>query len=239
MAAESMRSLATAQAPTETLMVALPKGRLAEPTLKLFAAAGLSLPAGDAGRKLIQPSADGRLRYVLAKPADVPTFVEYGAAELGICGLDTLRESQRHVYEPLLLPFGHARLSLAAPADRPDTPLRHASQPRVVTKYPNLTEAFFRARGVNAEIITLNGSVELGPLVGLADLIVDMVETGGTLRANGLAEIRVILRSQAVLIVNRAAYHLKNAAIQHLIRSLRLAIQATQAPNSQPKHSQP
>jgi ATP phosphoribosyltransferase len=224
--------MAPDQERTAPLLVALPKGRLTEPTLALFARAGLSLPAGDAGRKLIQPSADGSLRYVSAKPSDVPTFVEYGAADLGICGLDTIRESQRNVYEPLLLPFGHARLSLAAPADRHDTPLRYASQPRVVTKYPNLTEAFFRMRGINAEIITLNGSVELGPLVGLADLIVDMVETGSTLRANGLAEVRVILQSQAVLIVNRAAYHLKTTAIQQVIRSLRQAIQQTTKPST-------
>ena len=98
-----------------------------------------------------------------------------------------------------------------------------ASQ-RVATKYPNLTADFFRARGVNAEIIALNGSVELGPLVGLADLIVDLVETGGTLKANGLVEVRVIMESQAVLIVNRAAYHLKADAVQHVIRSLRGAI---------------
>jgi len=208
-------------APPASLLIALPKGRMADQALELMAAAGLPLPAGDPGRRLILSSANGALRYVLAKPADVPTYVEYGAADLGVCGLDTLRESRRQVYEPLLLPFGLCRLSLAAPADRPDTPLRYASQPRVATKYPNLTAEFFRARGVNAEIIALNGSVELGPLVGLADLIVDLVETGSTLVANGLVEVRVILQSQAVLIVNRAAYHLKAAAIQEVIHQLR------------------
>ncbi len=181
-------------------------------------------PDGDSGRKLILPTAAGTLAYVMAKPSDVPTFVEYGAADLGVCGLDTLRESRRHVYEPLLLPFGRCRLSLAGPADRPDTPLRYASQPRVVTKYPNLTADFFRARGVNAEIITLSGSVELGPLVGLADLIVDLVETGSTLRANGLIELRVIMESQAVLIVNRAAYHLKRDVIQPVLEALRTTL---------------
>jgi ATP phosphoribosyltransferase len=212
---------AVANAVSQSLLVALPKGRLADQTLELMAAAGLPLPSGDAGRRLILASADGTLRYVMAKPADVPTYVEYGAADLGVCGLDTLRESRRQVYEPLLLPFGLCRLSLAGPVDRPDTPLRYASQPRVATKYPNLTAEFFRARGVNAEIIALNGSVELGPLVGLADLIVDLVETGSTLVANGLVEVRVIMQSQAVLIVNRAAYHLKAAAIQAVIHKLR------------------
>jgi ATP phosphoribosyltransferase len=152
--------------------------------------------------------------------------VEYGAADLGVCGLDTLRESQRHVYEPLLLPFGYCRLSLAAPAGRPDTPLRYESQPRVATKYPNLTTDFFRARGVNAEIIALSGSVELGPLVGLADLIVDLVETGDTLRANGLIETRTILEVQAVLIANRAAYHLKRKAVEQIIGRLRTYLKA-------------
>lgn len=205
----------------DPVTIALPKGRLAEQAVELFTAAGLPRPEPDNGRKLIVESADRTVRYVMAKPGDVPTFVEYGAADLGVCGLDTLRESQRHVYEPLLLPFGYCRLSLAAPAGRPDTPLRYESQPRVATKYPNLTTDFFRARGVNAEIIALSGSVELGPLVGLADLIVDLVETGDTLRANGLVETRIILEVQAVLIANRAAYHLKRKAVEQIIRRLR------------------
>lgn len=208
----------------EPVTIALPKGRLAERTLELMHAAGLALPADDGGRKLIVPSTDGAIRYMLAKPVDVPTYVEYGAADLGVCGLDTLRESQRHVYEPLLLPFARCRLSLAGPAARPDTPLRYESQPRVATKYPNLTAEFFRARGVNAEIITLAGSVELGPLSGLADLIVDIIETGSTLRANGLVELRTILHSQAVLIANRAAYHLKAEAVHAVIDRLRAAL---------------
>ncbi len=118
----------------------------------------------------------------------MPIYVEYGAADLGICGLDVLREGGRSVYEPLLPPFGYCRLSLAGPADRPDIPLRYDSQPRVATTFPRLTADFFRTRGINAEIIALKGSVELGPLVGLADLIVDLVDTGNTLRANGLIE---------------------------------------------------
>ena len=208
-----------------TLVIALAKGRLTPEILEHFACAGLPLPVDDSERKLILESQDGTLRYVMAKPADVPTFVEYGAADLGICGLDVLRESGRDVYEPLLLPFGHCRLSLAGPAGalwaRPDTPLRYASQPRVATSYPRLTGDFFRQRGVNAEIITLKGSVELAPLVGLADLIVDLVQTGSTLRANGLAEFRTIMESQAVLIANRAAYRLQAAAVQRVITALR------------------
>jgi ATP phosphoribosyltransferase len=217
----------TSSAQDETLLVAMPKGRMAKLGFALFDQAGISIPEAESGRKLIVDSWDRRLRYVLAKPTDVPTYVEYGAADLGICGLDTLRESRRNVYEPLLLPFGYCHLSLCTLADRPETPLRYESQPRVATKYPQLTMEFFRARGVNAEIIPLNGSVELGPLVGLADLIVDIVETGNTLHANGLVEIRTLLESQAVLIVNRAAYRLKANAVQDLMSKLRAAI-ATQ-----------
>jgi ATP phosphoribosyltransferase len=164
----------------------------------------------------------------MAKPTDVATFVEYGAADLGVCGIDKLREAEKDVYEPLLLPAGYCRLSLAGPADRADTPLRYESQMRVATTYPNLTTKFFRQRGVNAEIIKLNGSVELAPIVGLADLIVDIVSTGNTLRANGLVEFRTILHSQDVLIANRASYRLKSVAVQRVVEALRQVIEQDQ-----------
>ena len=205
----------------DTLVIALAKGRDTEDCLAHFANAGVPLPADMGGRKLILESSDGSIRYIMAKPADVPTFVEYGAADLGVCGLDVLREGGRDVYEPLLLPFGYCRLSLAGMADRPDTPLRYESQMRVATSYPKLTADFFRKRGVNAEIITLKGSVELAPLVGLADLIVDIVQTGSTLAANGLVEFRTILHSQDVLIANRASYRLKSVAVQRVLDALR------------------
>lgn len=208
----------SAEAP-QSIIIALPKGRLADDTMALFARAGLSVP-DDFGRRLVVESEDRAFRYLFAKPGDVPTFVEYGAADVGICGLDVLREGGRDVYEPLLLPLGFCRLSLVGYPERMERPLRYLSQPRVATKYPRLTEAFFRARGVNAEIIELTGSVELGPVVGMADLIVDLVETGETLRANGLAELRTVMPVQAVMIANRAAYRLKSPAIQQLIRRL-------------------
>ena len=194
---------------------------MADQTLEILSKAGISPPAAESGRQLVISSADGTLNYIMAKPSDVPTFVEYGAADLGISGLDVLRESGRSVYEPLLLPFGKCRLSLAGPANRPDTPLRHLTQAKVATKYPRLATEFFRQRGINAEIIYLNGSVELAPLVGLADMIVDMVETGETLRANGLAEFRTLLESQAVLITNRAAQRLKWRRMQEIIEKVR------------------
>lgn len=212
------------------LMIALPKGRMAQHAIQFLRKAGIPVPdEADSGRKLILEVPEANLRYVMAKPVDVPTYVEYGAADLGICGLDALRETDRAVYEPLLLPFGHCRLSLAGPADRPDTPLRYESQPRIATSFPRLTRNFFAQRGVNAEIIELNGSVELGPIIGLADLIVDLVESGNTLRANGLTEIRTILHSQAVLVANRAAYRLKAESVNQFIRALRQAVHAQES----------
>jgi ATP phosphoribosyltransferase len=205
----------------DVLDIAIVKGRDTEDIFAYFAKAGIPLPADPGGRKLILESADGRVRYIMAKPADVPTFVEYGAADLGICGLDVLRESGRDVYEPLLLPMGFCRLSLAGPADFPDTPLRYQSHMRVATKFPNMATDYFRRRGINAEIIKLNGSIELAPLVGLADVIVDIIETGNTLRANGLVELRTILQCQQLLIANRASYRLKSTAVQEVIEALR------------------
>lgn len=206
------------------LTLALPKGRLTDDALVWLERAGWPLPAADSGRRLILASSHASLSYIMAKPMDVPVFVEQGAADLGIAGLDVLRERGADVFEPMRLPFGFCRLSVAAPAGRADRPLRLETNPRVATKYPRLTEAFFRQRGVSAELIALSGSVELAPLVDLADLIVDMVETGGTLAANGLVERRTILQSQAILIVNRASYRLHTAQIDDMIAAMKKAI---------------
>ena len=209
---------------SEPLMLALPKGRLMESTLGLFAKAGISVPTQDAGRKLIIESEDNSLNYIMARTSDVATYVEYGAADIGVCGLNALRESARNVFEPLLLPIGHCRLSLCGFPDSLNTPLRYATYPRVATSYPKQTAEFFQSQGINAEIIYLKGSVELSPLVGLADMIVDIVETGSTLHANGLVEIQPIMHSQAVLIVNRAANRLKATSIEKLLSSLESVI---------------
>lgn len=203
------------------LTVAMPKGRLTEDALSFLTRAGYDIPSnGDGGRKLVLEVPDGRLRYILVKPSDVPIFVEYGAADVGIAGLDVLREANRDVYEPLLLPFGYCRLVVAGFAGRPDNSLQLERSPRIATKFPRLTEAYFRRRGIAPEIIFMSGSVELAPLVGLADLIVDLVQTGVTLVENGLAELRTILASQAVLIANRASYRLKAESVRELIDAL-------------------
>lgn len=214
------------------LTIALPKGRMQHQALALLHTIGYVRDTtadgdGDAARRLLIPAAGGRLSYLLAKPGDVPIYVEYGVADLGIVGEDVLRESGRDVYEPLRLPFGHCRLAVAGRADRPTRPLRLEPNLRIATKYPNLTRDYFHRRGISAEIIALTGSVELAPLVGLADLIVDLVETGSTLKANGLVELRTILHVQACLVANRASYRLKTEAMQTFIDQLRRAVETT------------
>jgi ATP phosphoribosyltransferase len=208
----------------QPLTIALPKGRLTDDALGFLVRAGYAVPAnGEGGRKLVLDGADGRLRFIMVKPADVPVFVEYGAADVGVAGLDVVREAERDVYEPLHLPFGYCHLAVAGPADRADLSLRLERNPRVATKFPHLTEAYFRKRGIAAELITMSGSVELAPLVGLADLIVDLVQTGTTLRENGLTELRTILESRAILIANRASYRLRAAEMRELIDALATA----------------
>lgn len=217
---------------SEHIRMALPKGRLEQHAREFLARAGLMAePSTHNGRALILPAAEPWLDFLLAKPGDVPVYVEHGAADLGIVGLDVLREGNYDVYEPLLLPFGHCRLSVAVPQDRVNAyeSLRLHPNPRVATKYPNLALQFFHARGVSPEIIPLSGSVELGPLVGLADVIVDLVQTGRTLRENGLVEVRVILHSQAVLIANRASYRLKEARVKEVIQRLRRVVEQAEA----------
>ena len=203
---------------SSALTIALPKGRLTDGALAHLARAGYAMPRDlNGGRKLVVEGEDGRLRFILVKPSDVPVFVEYGAADVGIAGLDVVREAGRDVYEPTLLPFGYCRLVVAGKEDRPDRPLRWEKSPKVATKFPRLTDAFFRVRGLSPEIIVMSGSVELAPLVGLADMIVDLVQTGATLRENGLVELRVVLESQAALLANRASYRLRSRQVRELI----------------------
>ena len=223
---ERLDNAAASRPAEEGLVVALPKGRLSDDALALLERAGYGLAEGNGDRQLVLQSVAAHVRYVLAKPADVPVYVEYGAADLGIAGLDVVREAQRDVLEPLLLPFGYCRLAVAAPAARSDRPLRLEPNPRVATKFPRLTEAFFRRRGVSAEIIELSGSVELAPLVNLADLVVDLVQSGQTLRANGLVEMRTILESQAVLLANRAAWRLKADTVAEFVGRLRQILES-------------
>ncbi len=187
------------------LTLALPKGRLLKPALELLKR--MRLDGVDVtSRKLIFADERRGLRLLILKPADIPSYVEYGAADLGIVGKDILGEREPDVYEPLDLGFGFCRLVVAEPQElwEKDDPAKW-SWVRVATKYPNLTERYFSERGIQVELIRLDGSVELAPLVGLADRIVDLVQSGETLRANGLVEVAEIMRSTARLIVNRAS----------------------------------
>ena len=205
----------------DALTIALPKGRLQKDVLDLFMAVGHGFAEESAlTRKLVIDDDAGRVRYILTKPTDVPVFVEYGAADLGVVGQDVLREQERNLYEPLALGVGRCRLVLAGPPEARERNLRLASSLRVASKYPKLALRYFQRQGISAEIIPLDGSIELAPAVGLADLLVDLVQTGRTLRENNLVEIATILESQAVLVANRASYTLKLAAVQDIIRKL-------------------
>lgn len=189
------------------IRLALAKGRLYDDTVARLAAAGLTVE--DPGRRLLVPTSDPDLELLAVKPGDVPVYVESGAADLGITGTDVLREADADVLEPLALPFGACRLAVAAPEATPYPSLPHGRTPRVATKYPRLARAHFARTGRSVQVIPIHGSVEVAPLLGLADWIVDLVETGNTLRANGLTERETILRSTATLVANRASQKLK------------------------------
>jgi ATP phosphoribosyltransferase len=203
------------------LTLALPKGRLLDPALDLLRELGVTGIDPDS-RKLIFRDAGRDLEILLLKPSDVPAYVTYGAADLGVVGKDILLEQEPDVYEPLDLGFGFCRLVVAEPRAlwEHDDPAKW-SWVRVATKYPRLTEEYFSARGIQVEIVRLDGSIELAPLVGLADRIVDLVQSGETLRANGLVEVAEITRSTARLIVNRASMKTEHAAVTRLIDDMR------------------
>jgi ATP phosphoribosyltransferase len=204
------------------LTLALPKGRLLEPALSVLAGLGIRGIEPDSRRLLVTDEAAG-LRFILLKPADIPTYVEYGAADLGVVGKDILLEQQPDVYEPVDLGFGFCRLVVAEPRElwERDDPAKW-SWVRVATKYPRLTEAYFSERGIQVEMVRLDGSIELAPLVGLAERIVDLVQSGETLRANGLVEVAEILTSSARLIVNRASLKTQHARVNQLVGAIRV-----------------
>ncbi len=210
----------------ERLTLALPKGRLLDPALALLAELGVSGVDAES-RKLIFTDARRGLRVLFLKPSDVPAYVTYGAADLGVVGRDILLEQEPDVYEPLDLGFGFCRLVVAEPRElwERDDPAKW-SWVRVATKYPRMTERYFSERGVQVETVRLDGSIELAPLVGLADRIVDLVQSGETLRANGLVEVAEIARSTARLIVNRASMKTEYRAVTALVEAMRASVKA-------------
>ena len=209
--------------PSLPLKMALPKGRLLEPALALFRTIGIAVSEPATTRKLLVPSSDGTLSFLFVKPGDVPVYVESGAADLGITGTDVLRETDADVLEPLALGFGACRLVVATPKSVAYPSLPGGVTPRVATKYPRLTRSFFAETGLGVEVITVSGSVEVAPLLGLSHWIVDLVDTGRTLRENGLVERAQILDVGAVLVVNRASQKLKLELHQRLLARLQEA----------------
>ena len=204
------------------ITIAIPKGRILEESVELFGKTGIDCrELLTDSRKLIFENTEQRMRYMIVRSTDVPTYVEYGSADLGIVGKDTLMEQGKDLYEPLDLKFGYCRMIVAEPANlaRDDDPSGW-SHIRIATKYPNVTESFFSAKGIQVEIIKLYGSIELAPLVGLSERIVDLVSTGETLRQNGLVEVETIAEITTRLIVNRASLKTKQQRITEILRGV-------------------
>ncbi len=207
---------------TDFITIAIPKGRILQDSVSLFKKIGIDCDEllSDT-RKLIFENPVQRMRYMIVRATDVPTYVEYGCADLGIVGKDTLMEQEKDLYEPLDLKFGYCRLMVAEPAElsRTDDPASW-SNIRIATKYPNITEKYFSGKGVQVEIIKLYGSIELAPLVGLSERIVDLVSTGETLKQNGLVEVETIAEITCRFIVNRASLKIRHKRISDIIRGL-------------------
>ena len=208
----------------DQITIALPKGRLLKDAVGFLEEAGIDASETlKETRKLIFNREN--FRFILVKPMDVPTYVYYGTADIGIAGKDVIEEKGYDLYEPLDLGFGACRLSVAEPEEIEEPyDLEKLSFIRVATKYPRITDKYFRSKGIHPEIIVLYGSVELAPLVGLSDRIVDLVQTGTTLRANGLREVDTILHSTARLIVNRASLKTRYSIIKPIIDRIKRAL---------------
>lgn len=209
------------------LTLALSKGRLANKALELFEQIGITCEEmkDKSSRKLIFVNEALRLRFFLAKGLDVPTYVEYGAADIGVAGRDTILEENRNVYEVLDLGFGKCRMCVCGPPSAEEL-LQHHERIRVASKYPNIARDFFyNKKHQTVDIIKLNGSVELGPLVELSDVIVDIVETGSTLRENGLEVLEDVCPLSARMIVNPVSMQMETERIKTLVNKLRTEIQ--------------
>lgn len=208
------------------LTFALGKGRLANKTLETFEKIGITCEEmkDKTSRKLIFVNEDLKLRFFLSKGPDVPTYVEYGAADIGIVGRDTILEEGRKLYEVMDLGFGKCRMCVCGPESAAEL-LKHNQLIRVATKYPNIARDYFHnKKHQTVEIIKLNGSIELAPIVGLSEVIVDIVETGSTLKENGLKVLEEVCPLSARMVVNQVSMKMENERITRLIRDLRAVI---------------
>ncbi|MFM2075284.1 MAG: hypothetical protein RJB34_1589 [Pseudomonadota bacterium] len=209
------------------ITLALSKGRIFDETLPLLAAAGIEvLDDPETSRKLILPTNQAQVRVVLVRASDVPTYVEHGGADLGVTGKDTLIEhGGQGLYQPLDLKIAQCRMSVAVRADFDYArAVRQGARLKVATKYTQIAREFFASKGVHVDLIKLYGSMELAPLTGLADAIVDLVSTGNTLKANHLVEVERIMDISSRLVVNPAALKLKQAAIRPILDAFAQAI---------------
>lgn len=203
------------------LTIALPKGKLFNIARDLFAKVGFTAEnLEEKSRKLVITNEEMKIKFIIAKTADVPVYVEHGAADIGVIGKDVLLESDKDVYELLDLGFGKCHLMMAVPKDKKRAKLADYAHTRVATKFPHIAKQFFNSKGMQMEYIKMHGSIELGPIVGLSESIVDIVETGTTLRENNLEEIAFIVDASARLIANRASFKLKFARINKLVQDL-------------------
>lgn len=198
---------------------ALAKGRLAEQAFELLEQLGIDCSEPrNPGRQLVLWDKKSNVRFILVKPSDVPTYVDHGVADIGVVGKDTLLESGRPLYEVLDLTFGKCRLCIAGYAEQHQSATRATF--RVATKYPNVARSYYDAKGQTIEIIELHGSVELGPVIGLSDVILDIVESGSTLKANGLTVLETVCECSARLVVNRVSMKTKRDHIREIIDGL-------------------
>ncbi|MFZ5755213.1 MAG: ATP phosphoribosyltransferase [Bacillota bacterium] len=210
------------------LTIALPKGKLFAPSIELLSQCGFNCAHfSDEARTLVFTDEKNQTSFIICRPTDIPTYVEYGAADLGIVGKDSIMEAGKNLYELVDLKYGYCRFVVAAPRSvlSPDGEYQWKAGLRIATKFPTIAKEFVKRKGLHAEIIKLHGNIELAPRVGLAELIIDIVSTGKTLQENNLVPLEEIGSATARLVVNRASYRLKSEAINHIVSRMKEILQ--------------
>ncbi len=208
------------------LTIALAKGTLLKPTVELLQQAELPCEGitADSRNMIFSYDGDPQIKYIICRPTDVPAYVEHGAADLGFVGKDVIVEQGKDLFEMVDLGYGYCRFVVAVPAEMKDMTLQDLNYKRVATKFPTVAERFFRDNGLQVEIITLHGNIELAPLMGLSDMIVDIVSSGRTLRENNLVELVSIMDSTTRLVANRVSYRTKYQNIQPLVEKMQMIV---------------